>query len=194
MGRATGFVTKIYSKEITGRNGRTNTAWSFITKDNTGAESGFISHGFEQPSFKEGDYISYEAGPNPKGYMTADVKSIRVEEPPKEAVQAQAAHTASQEVRHQHIAFQSSRKDALHLMEILLANKAFPHTAAATKAGEAARYAEILAGVNRLTADFFRDIQEYETRVLEVYADTADVGKDVSEEDVDWNESGDVPT
>ena len=55
------------------------------------------------------------------------------------------------------ITFTAARRDATDIIRLLVEVKGLPLTGATTKAGEAKRYEEVLAAVNKLTTQFFYD-------------------------------------
>lgn len=156
-----GFVKRLNSKEgKSKKNGKAFTAWSMIMENADGAESGWISLGFERPSFGEGTWANYESNPGKFGLELVKFEVAEAPAKPAPQVGSTGAPTKGAYVdRNDSIVYQSSRKDALALTGLLLEHNGLPMSAAATKAGQAARYEEITAFVDKLTVEFFHDVQ-----------------------------------
>jgi ribosomal 50S subunit-recycling heat shock protein len=163
-----GFVSKIITKEGTSSRGRRWQSWAARLEKEDGTEyPEWISFGFEKPSVKEGDYVKIETAKDDKGYQKV-VSATTLKNPPaKAANQPQSAGAVPPSpgipntyvsTRDTSIQYQSSRKDAIAVLELLISKDALPLTGAKTKAGEQARYEEISALVDKLTVRFYNDV------------------------------------
>lgn len=165
-----GFIAKINSKQGKSASGRPYTLWSIKLENEDGTEQEkWLSAGFDKPEANEGDYVEITAEENAKGYL--DVKSIKhLKNPPAKVVaggtKAPNTHVSTTQTS---IHFQSARNAAIAVLGILVAKDALPISAAKTKAGEAARYEEIMALVDKLTVRYFIDAETH--RILESVAD-----------------------
>lgn len=205
MDNVKGFVSKITSKDGMGKRGKW-TVYSMKLELENGIEfEKWISLGFEAPKVKEGDYVDIKLEENSKGFLNAvDIKSLknppakpnRSGAPASGAAPAKAAGTyvsATQTSIH----YQSARKDAIEVLKLLQSQDALPLSAAKTKAGEAKRYEELIALVDKLTVQFFYDAETH--RLLSTVVDAGkvvhDVGKlpenqdDADETEVDSEET-----
>jgi hypothetical protein len=167
-----GHVVKINSQDgISQRSGKPYTRWSFITKDESDNESGWVTYGFEKPPFVEGDLIEYEVAVNGrfKNFVAGSGKII---EKPSAPISAPRDTTKSgssagarppggksdYEDRQQQIVLQHSQEMAIQTVATLLSNDSLPTTGAKTKAGEARRFEEIMAAIDKLTVKFYNDV------------------------------------
>lgn len=164
-----GSVVKIAEKS--GRNRRGPwTRYSFITEEN-GQESGWVGFGFEAPPFKEGDYIEYETEEDDQGRVQYKKGTGRIIPKPAAAPRAepasptaaaacnsQSSGPSSYDARQQQIVLQHSQEMAIHAVAVLLKHDSLPTTGAKTKAGEAKRFEEIIAAVDKLTVKFYNDV------------------------------------
>jgi hypothetical protein len=118
------------------------------------------------PPCRQGDFVEFLAVQNAKGYMDADAKTIKVlpttSAPPAPAAEAAptAAPAASRPVsthvdRNDSIVYQSSRKDAIHTVEVLVASGAIDLGA---KKG-AAKIEIIEMHIDKLTARYIEDVK-----------------------------------
>lgn len=170
-----GFVQKINSKSGTNRNGKPYTLSSMKLSDKDGNElPGWYQFGFEKPSCKEGDYVKLEA--TPKGNNWEIVKgSVKVSKNPpaaprKERQEAGASGGSKDYGQTQkNIHYQNSRTAAIEVIGLLLENDALPMSAAKSKAGQSARFDEILSSVNKLTVQYFNDLETF--RLFDTVAD-----------------------
>lgn len=171
-----GFIKRINTKEGTGKRGKW-TLYSFIIEHDNGAESGWVSAGFDKPPFVEGAYgkldtVVTERGPN---YVGGTWEALPI--PTKPAVPAGAVPVAqagsyNPNGRDASIQYQSSRKDALQIVGLLLEHDALPVSTAGAKAGTAKRYEEIKGFVDKLTVEFYGDVQS-----LRLLSSVVDAGK-----------------
>jgi hypothetical protein len=212
MSEFTGFVAKILKKEGVSAKGRPWKAYSVRLEKEDGTEyDQWFSSGFEKPEFNEGDYVKINTSPDAKGYEVIR-HSKRVKNAPAKSTSRKgvavgisqnnsapaAANGRTSSNTQQSIHYQSSRKDAIEVIQLLLANAALPMTAAKTKAGEAKRYEEIMALVDKLTVRFYNDAETH--RILESVADEAAAQDDVgtipedADDDEETEESDDEDT
>lgn len=209
-GQTEGFVTKIFTK--TGNSARGKwVADSFKIADKDGNEDSFFYQmGFRKkgkldvpPAFTEGDYIRFEyedKDDSARSYKEGTgVKVGNAPEAPAvtstPATTAPAAAGKGGRAQSQNIHYQNSRTAAVELVSVLLENNALPITGAKTKAGEAARYDEIVEAVNKLTVQFFNDLESF--RLFDTVSDAGEVDTSADEELPDAEptvtEDGDEP-
>lgn len=172
-----GFVRKINTKSGTGKRG-VWTLYSMIVQKEDGVESPWISIGFDAPKFKEHDFIAFETETTARGENLI-VKSVTFPPTPKAAVVATPSGTTTVAPstgavsRDASIQYQSSRKDALQLVQLLLAHDALPMSTSTAKAGQAKRFEEIKAFVDKMTVEYYGDVQT--GRVLQSVVDAGAV-------------------
>ena len=179
---AQGFVAKIFTKTGSSKRGPW-VADSFKIQDEEGNEDPyFYQMGFREkgqldvpPKFKEGDYIVFDYDDKDDSARTylAGTGKIKKDPPVKKQAAATTSAPAANSSTQQNIHYQSSRKDAIELVELLLDVDALPHTKTKSAAGVAARFDEITAAVDQLTVKFFNDIETF--RVFETVQDTGEV-------------------
>lgn len=171
-----GFVKKINSKSGTNRNGKPYTLSSMKLSDKDGQElPGWYQLGFDKPPCKEGDYVKLEA--TPKGNNWEVVKgSVKVSKNPpaaprQERQEAGPSGGSSKDYgqTQKNIHYQNSRTAAIEVVGLLLEHDALPMSAAKGKAGQTARFDEILASVNKITVQYFNDLESF--RLFETVAD-----------------------
>ena len=177
------FVQKLNTKSGTNRNGRPYTLYSMKLADKDGNElPGWYNCGFEAPPCKEGDYVKLES--TPKGSNFDVVKgSVQVSKNPPARVQPQrqrssggsAAPASNKDYgqTQKNIHYQNSRTAAIEVVGLLLEHDALPMSTAKGKAGAAARFDEIVASVNKLTVQYFNDLETF--RLFETVADAGEV-------------------
>lgn len=162
-----GYVKRISTKTGTGKRG-VWTLYSGIIEKDDGTESGWISFGFEKPPFAEGSYISLETETTDRGLNLVQGSAKVLTPPAKPAAAPPTAAGSSGATskgagnyvdRNDSIVYQSSRKDSLALVALLLEHDALPISASTAKAGQAKRFEEIKAYVDKLTVEFFNDVQ-----------------------------------
>lgn len=166
-----GFFTKLNEKH--GGSGRK--AWTLYStklQDENGKETDWISFGFDKPSLKEGDYVKITTEKDDKGYeKVSEVKKLK--NPPARAEKVEKAAKAGTSVEAQDkqtsIHYQNSRTAAIAAVQLLVAHDALALPKAATKTGEAKRYAIIVAAIDKLTVQYFNDLETM--RLLETVAD-----------------------
>lgn len=172
-----GYVKRLNAKDGKSKKPpyRAYTIWSMVMENQDGSESGWLSLGFEQPSFKEGQWANYVTETTPKGVNLVSFE--KAEAPPvpstasassNPAVPAERPYVSTQDS----IVYQSSRKDALALIGLLLEHDGLPMSASAAKAGQAKRYEEIKNYIDKLTVEYFNDVQS-----LRVLSSVVDAGE-----------------
>lgn len=142
-----------------------------------------VGWGFDKPTFDAGVWIKTELEQN-GAYLNYKGAAVEVKAggaPNKPANESGNSFSGGGGDRQASIIYQSSRKDALHLVEILLSSDALPITGAKTKAGEAKRFDEIQAIVDKLTVRFYHDVDTL--RLLEAVED-AGIGEEAEEEEL----------
>lgn len=110
--------------------------------------------GFSQPDFKEGDVLEFDFEQRGK-YMNLGKYKVLGTEKGAPAAPAKSQGSQGFDDRNTSIAYQSSRKDALYLVEILLANQAVPLPAKKADQADA-----ILALVNDYAAQFYIRLED----------------------------------
>lgn len=210
-GQAEGFVTKIFTKSGNSPRGKW-VADSFKIADAEGNEDSFFYQmGFREkgkldvpPAFVEGDYIRFQyedKDATARSYKPGTGVKVgnAPARPQQSATSSQGASTgAAGHGTQQNIHYQNSRTAAIELVDVLLSHNALPITGAKTKAGEAARYEEIVDSVNKLTVQFFNDLETF--RLFETVSDAGVVDTSADEElpedeepEVTVTEDGDEP-
>jgi hypothetical protein len=167
-----GFISKIAVKQGIGRRGPWKLYSGRVEKDDGTEYAEWLSFGFDQPSCKEGDYVKLTAEADAKGYQQVNKIEILKNPPAKATPVAQAGASAASSYvsgKDASIHYQSARKDAITVVQALISMDALPITSAKTKAGEAKRYEEIMALVDKLTVRYFNDTQTQ--RILDSVVD-----------------------
>lgn len=168
-----GFVKKLSVKEGRGRRGPWKLYSARVELDSGEEFEHWISFGFDEPKVKEGDYVKITASENDRGYLQADEVKALKNAPARSGGSATAAPSGNVSTTQRSIHYQSSRKDAIEVLKLLTSQDALPLSSAKTKAGEAKRYDEIMALVDKLTVRFFNDAETQ--RILAVVADEGKV-------------------
>jgi len=195
-----GFVKKINSKEGRAKSGKPYTLWSAKLENEDGTEQdNWISFGFDKPEIKEGDYVKITCEQDGKYLRVTETKRLKnapARSSKAAAPQSAGGHVSSTQVS---IHYQSARKDALQALDILLKSDSLPLTSAKGKAGEAKRYEEVMALIDKLTVRFFQDAESH--RILATVADEGAVSaedagslpedSDDENEDVEEADEGD---
>lgn len=162
-----GFLTEVESKTGVGKGGK---PWAVYRGQIQGH---WYSFGFEKPPVSKGDYVRAEIG-TVKGYEQV-VRAERITAPEAQkplpgigqSVNNASGNAANNFVatpsggyqdRNSSIVYQSSRKDALEFVKLLRAEDALPISVAKTAAGKAKRYDELLALVDKITVQFYYDV------------------------------------
>jgi hypothetical protein len=193
-----GFVVKLTEKRSPPESKRKWILYSVKLEKRDGTEyEDWVSLGFDDPGLKEGDYVAFQASQE-NGRWRADPKTIqKSKNPPARASRGSAsagsqsgpAGTSSASVGGgnrfdgtgiqnrtnpedaRRMAYANARSAAIEVARLLIETKGLPFTKADTKAGEAKRFDEITAGIDKLTVKFFND--GVSLRLLETVADTA---------------------
>ncbi len=198
MANFQGYVAKALRKDGTQKNGKAWFKFNVKLVLDSGQESPWISFPFNKSiPFAEGQYVSFDAVADEKGYFNVVEGTGAFPTPPAAAAPAAAANSTAkgntgpsypeqQAQKNQHIVYQSSRKDALEFVALALANDALPLLGTKGKAAEAKRYEEVLDIVNKLTVQFFHDVTTL--RLLESVADAGSI--DTESETPDSTETG----
>jgi hypothetical protein len=170
-----GFVAKLAEKTGTTGRGKPWVLYSCKIEKPDGTEyPDWYSFGFEKPKFAEGDYIEFDAVQDGKYWKFVEGSGKKPKNAPARAAKQQPSPAAGGKtgfagrggftpraedpVRQRQIVEQHSQEMAARLLDTLLANKALPLSKADTKAGEALRYAEIIAAWKKLTVEAAQDI------------------------------------
>jgi hypothetical protein len=156
------------------------TMWSLYLEDADGnALPDRVGFGFNEPQVQEGQYVEVKVD-REGDYLNAVKDSLRVVDAPVRRDNSPVASSASASnpvtssdsfgaSRQTQIVLQHSQEMAIATVALLLNNKALPITAAATKAGEAKRFEEITAAIDKLTVSYHNDVVT--GRLLDIVAD-----------------------
>ena len=146
---------------------------------------GFRDDANVPPKCAEGDYVTFEweQDGNFKNIVKGSAKIKKQESAPASSAGSSApAPATSGGSTQQNIHYQNSRRAAIELVGVLLENDALPHSSTKTKAGQALAFEEIVASVNKLTVQFFNDLESF--RLFETVADAGEI---------DTGADGDLP-
>lgn len=175
-----GFVKEITTKAGVSRNNKPWTLYGLVIVSDAGRDLGRFGAGFDAPACKQNDYVKFEVEATADGkYFNVKAGTLQVSQrqrTPPAAAAATLAGPSSAEQRdatQKEIRYQASRNAAVEVLKILGSAKALPITAAATKAGEAKRYDEILAILDKLTVRFNNDTETF--RVLDRVQDEGEI-------------------
>jgi hypothetical protein len=190
-----GFIVKLLTKDSPPGAKRRWRLYSVKLEKRDGTEyDEWLSLGFDDPGVKEGDYIQVQAEQE-NGRWKADIKTLqKSKNPPARASKGggsnasaptQPSASGGSSSRYgdgtgvqnrtnpedaKRMTYANARTAAIELIAVLLEHKALPTSAAQTKAGEAKRFDEIGASVDKLTVKFYND--SLSLRLLETVADT----------------------
>lgn len=182
-----GFVKKITTKTGTGKRGAW-TAYSAKLENAEGKEyDQWVGLGFENPGFKEGDYVQLQTTTeNGREQLVKGSIKVKKNAPARANANANSGSTGktssdavapatgqSNAERQNSITYQSSRKDAIEIVKLLLANEALPTATAKGKAATAKRYDEITLAIEKLTVELYTDVNTL--RIIERVADAGTV-------------------
>ena len=192
-----GFVAKIFPKEGKKKDGKKWFLNSFKLVDENGTEDPmFYSLGFNVPcKFAEGDYIQFKAEASDRDTQMDVVKGSgsKPKNPPARKAGKKPSNAASTEKNSElfgsiggynteddikRMSITAARSSAVELVSAMLEHDALPMSKA--KNGQAKRYDEIVAFVDKLTVKFFFDTAS--GRILELVADEGKV--DVAKNDL----------
>jgi hypothetical protein len=168
-----GFIQKIAVKQGKGKRPpyKAWTLYSIKLADENGVElEQWFGAGFDPPKVKEGDYVALTAEQNDGGYW--DVKGITPlkNAPAKVSAANSGVATNGATISTQSsIHYQSARNSAIEVIKLLVETKSLPVSSSQTKSGEAKRYEEIMALIDKLTVRFYVDTETQ--RILETVAD-----------------------
>jgi hypothetical protein len=183
------FVAKINGRNVNTRKGP-RTSYSMKLEREDGSEiDGWISIGWDKPNFSEGDYVKVTYAKNERGYLDAsEVKPLKNAPAKSEATAAPSGGgRGGYDPKGPTIHYQNSRTAAIELVGLMLAHDALPMSEAKTKAGTAKRFAEIKALVDKLTVQFYFDVE-----TLRLMKSVADAGAEKpAAKDVDLDDDGD---
>jgi len=176
MSEFIGYITRIETKSGTSKNGKPYTVYNVTATGKSGEEIR-VGWGFDAPSFQEGVWVKTTLVQN-GNYL--NYKGAPVEIAPGPAPAASTSAPGNQSTgssggndRQASIVYQSSRKDAIHLVDILERSGSLPVSSAKGKAGEAKRYEQIHEIVDKITVQFYHDVETL--RLLDTVADAGDV-------------------
>lgn len=173
-----GTIQNTSSRSGTKRDGKTR--WTAYNAEIVGDDGVVtkLSFGFTKPSVSEGDYVTLDAF-DKDGFLTVDESTIKRLDPPKAAAKSEAASYSEEPkaqfnrqtnpVDAQRMTYNASRDAAISAVALLLANDALVHSKAKNKGGEAQRYQEITAAIDKMTVRFYHDAMSQ--RLLDVVAD-----------------------
>lgn len=143
MSNYKGTVQKTYEKVFSGK-----TLFSFTLR----GTKGFFRTGQTRPTFKEGGYISFEADDG-LNVDVSTIESLSHKEPEvTDSSKPVSAYVDREDFRQRSIIYQSARKDAIEVLNTMLA-----HDALRLPANTPKKYAALLAAVDALTVRFFAD-------------------------------------
>jgi hypothetical protein len=178
----TGTLVVLNRKEVQGRNGPIS-AWSGKVEKPDGEEyDAWVGFGFKKPPCSKGDSVVILAKKEGGFWKAVDVEvTAKADEAgevdpeevesgdsgtkAKSASSARPVSSSSKEapsgLKDKRIGYQNSRTAALELASILLLNKAVPLSGTAGKTGEANRFKEVTALVDKLTVKFCHDLETF---------------------------------
>jgi hypothetical protein len=178
-----GFVLRLDTKQGNTR-GRAWKVYNALIENLDGTEYGWVGFGFDAPSFKDGDYIEFQVEEKDGRRNAVKGTGSKPKNPPARAnktVATKASGTvASQDgfnrqtnpVDAERMSYSAARGHAIDVVKLLLDQKALPLTKATTGAGEAKRFEEITAAVDKLTVQYTRD--SITGRLFDVVADAGE--------------------
>lgn len=210
-----GFIAKLTEKNSEPGAKRAWTLRSIKLEKADGSEyEQWISLGFDDLGVKEGDYVKLQATEDKGRFKLVEGSLKKSSNPPARVKKVAPAgggsrpnysgngrsgggtkfdgtgiqnRTNPEDAKR--MTFNAARSAAIELAAVLLLNKGLPMSKADTKAGEAKRFDEITAVVDKLTVKFFNDGMTL--RLLETVADTVtDKKADGQLPDKEENEDG----
>lgn len=185
-----GYVSKIGTRNGTGRNGKPYTAYNVQLTDADG-NIRYVGWGFNSPTFGEGtwikttveqngDYLNYKGAPveTKQAGAPATAPTTQTGSGQQSGAQSRNGYWEAREQRdieitQPRIQYQAARRDAVQLVTAMLAANALPISAAQGKTGESKRYEQILEFVDKIAVQFHYDTETL--RVLDRVADAGDV-------------------
>jgi hypothetical protein len=178
-----GFVEKLFVKEGTSARGPWKAYSIKVQRASGEVDPRFYQFGFDAPKFVEGDYIRFEADiKDDKAAQFVKNSGSKPKNPPtKPAAPAKPPYTGPKggggyqprkpleskvfgqiggnntEDDIRRMAYSNARSAALAAVATLLSNDGLVTSAAKTKGGQAQRYEEIVAAIDKLTVKYFFD-------------------------------------
>lgn len=189
MSEYRGFVVKIHTKTGSGKRG----PWTLYNVKLEGEDGvqlkDLLSYGFEQPKFKEGDYVKLEATRNEKGYLNIDPDSVKVAKNPParagggESGSGQQGGSSSRgNYSKGGVDWNSAVARSIELVDLLVKHDALTLSPAKGAGGIEKRRVELEACVDKYTVKLYNDVMTL--RLLETVQDSGVV---------DTKADGDLP-
>ncbi len=179
MAEYRGFVKKIGTKSGKGKKPpyRPWTAYSVKLEKEDGTEyEEWLSLGFDEPAFKEGDFVKMNAEKDAGGYMKVDAGSVQIAKnpPARGKCGGTSGEAGGNSSRGNYsgggVDYNSATARAIELVDLLIKHDGVTLSAAKGAGGAAKRNAEIVAMVDKYTVKLYNDIKTL--RILETVADT----------------------
>lgn len=184
MAEYRGFVKRINMKEGKGKKPPYRAWKAFsckIEKDDGTEYDEWLSLGFEEPTFKQGDYVKMTAEKDNAGYFKVDPDSVQIKknaparsggsgETKSDVPSSGGSGSSRGNYSKGGVDWNSAVARSIELVNVLLTHDALPISAQKGKAAEAKRFEEILAAVDKLSVKFYNDV--ISLRLLETVADT----------------------
>jgi len=174
MSELIGYVTKVEAKSGTSKAGKPYTVFNVFAIQKNGEEIR-VGWGFDAPNFQEGVWIKTQLEQNGQ-YLNYKGAHVEVKAGPAPAASASPQTTGTSTAgpdRQASIIYQNSRTAAINLVDILERADALPISTAKAKAGEAKRFEQLTEIVEKLTVQFYHDVDTL--RLLESVADAGNV-------------------
>ena len=185
--RVEGFVEKIFEKTGNSARGPWTAYSIKVQRASGEVDPRYYQFGFKKPAFAEGDYVQFEAdikdekaaqfvegsGKKPKNPPTRPPKpaapagkggyagkggggGYKPRPPVESKVFGQiGGNNTEDDIRR--MSYTAARSAALDAVALLLAHDALPTSTAKTKAGQATRFEEVTAMIDKLTIEYFFD-------------------------------------
>jgi hypothetical protein len=150
-----GFLKKLNTKTGSGRKGPWTLYSGKIAKADGSEYDEWVSFGFNKPNAVEGGYYIIETEKDSKGYEK--VTSVTEAKAPAAAQAAQSSGGGGGNAKSDSIHYQNARGNALLFVELAVKLDALPFIQTTGKAGQAKRFDELQALVDKLTVQFFHD-------------------------------------
>lgn len=177
-----GYIKKINTKSGTGRKGPWTLYSAKVEKTDGTEYEEWLSFGFKKPDVEEGKFYEIEAEKSDRGSW--EVKSANAATPPK---QTAATSSGGNGINTQtSIHYQNARNTAIEFVRLAAELEALPFIKTAGKAGEAKRFDELEALVNKMTVQFF-----FDTETLRLLESVEDAGNFQEPDDVQPGEATD---
>jgi hypothetical protein len=210
-----GFVARINEKGGTNARGPWTVYSVKIEKDDGTEYDEWVSLGFEKPPIAEGDYVSFDTTVKDGRHSLTKGTMKKPKNPPSRTQKQKSGGGAkgggssrgnyggggakfdgtgiqnrTNPIDARRMGLSHARSSAIDVVTLLLSSNALPLTKATTKAGESARFDEIVAAVDKLTVKFFNDIEQ--DRLVSTVADTGEIKKPEAEPLPDAGEQADI--